>query len=175
MFKSKLIYTALISCCLTFWCEPATTQSLSIQLAVEPEVETLVDQSLDFGQLIAGTGIQQIPLGSPYMGVFQVRALNAQRLILSLDATDELLHEELGQLAAIPVNLQASFTSNSVDDYRQSTPMNSLFESVVLEGPPQNPDAVWSRIYLYIYGSINLGLVPPGVYRGEVVLTVIYE
>jgi hypothetical protein len=161
---------------LLFWgVHDVRSQVLNIQLEVEPEVETLVDQSLDFGQLIAGTGYQEIPLGSPNMGVFQVRALNAQRLILSLDSTDELLHAELGQFATIPVDLRASYTNNGVDDYRASTAMGSFFETIVLEAPPQNPDAVWSRIYVYVYGGINLGLVPPGIYRGEIVLTVIYE
>lgn len=173
--KVKLLHTALLTCCLLIYSEMATAQSLSIQLDVEPEVETLVDQPLDFGQLIAGTGFQEIPLGSPNMGVFQVRALNAQRLILSLDAPDELLHDELGRLATIPVNLQASYTNNGLDDYRTSVPMTSLFETVVLEAPPQNLNAVWSRIYVYIYGGLNLGIVPEGVYRGEIVLTVIYE
>lgn len=173
--KSIYTYIVLFFFLFALWGKGIQAQSLSIQLDVEPEVETLVDQPLDFGQLIAGSGFQEVPLGSPNMGIFQVRALNAQRLILSLDATDELFHDELGQLATIPVNLNASYTSNSVDDFRQSTPLNTLFEPVTLEGPPQNPDAVWSRVYLYIYGNINLGLVPPGLYRGEVVLTVIYE
>jgi hypothetical protein len=150
-------------------------QSFTIELDVEPRVETSVNQSLDFGQIIAGTGFQQIPLGSPSMGVFQIRTLNAQNLIISLDPASELVHEELGRMASIPLNLQVSYTRNGVDDYRQSVPLTGFEEYITLNPPPDNPQSAWTSVFLYVYGSIDLGMVPSGVYTGEVVLSVIYE
>jgi hypothetical protein len=150
-------------------------QFMTIEIDVAPEVETSVNQSLDFGQIVAGAGLQEVPLGSPSMGIFQIRALNAQSLIISIEPVTELVHEELGQMASIPIRLQASYTQNGTDDYRQSTPLEGFLEYVTLEPPPQNPGSAWSSIYLYVYGSIDLGIVPAGVYTGEIVLTVIYE
>lgn len=141
---------------------------------MDPEVETTVNQSLDFGQLVTGAGVQEIPLGSPSMGIFQIRALNTQNLIITLDPVNELVHEELGRMATIPLRLSASYTHNGVDNFRESIPLSGMLESIILEGPPQNPQAAWSSIYLYIYGSIDLGIVPAGIYTGQIVLTVIY-
>jgi len=150
-------------------------QNMSIQLDVNPLVETLVEQSLDFGQVIAGSGFQEIPLGSPAMGIFKVRALRTQQLLISLDADSELRHSNPEIEDVIPIQLNASYTGSGVNDYRTSTPLSGLMGSIAIGAPPQNPDAAWSSIYIYIYGGIDLGLVPAGVYRGEVTLTVIYE
>ena len=150
-------------------------QSFTIELDVEPRVETTVNQSLDFGQIITGTGLQEIPLGSPSMGIFQIRTLNAQNLIISLDPASELVHEELGEMASIPLNLQVNYTRNGVDDFRQSVPLTGFEEYITLEPPPQNPQSAWTSVFLYVYGSIDLGMVPSGIYTGDVVLSVIYE
>lgn len=169
----KAAHIALIFTLLGF--QSAFGQFMNIEINVQPEVETSVNQSLDFGQIVAGAGLQDIPLGSPSMGVFQIRALNAQSLIISLEPVSELLHEELGEMAAIPITLRASYTQNGVDNYRQSRPLDGYMEYITLEPPPQNPGSAWSSIFLYVYGSIDLGIVPAGVYTGEIVLTVIYE
>lgn len=153
----------------------AISQFLDIQIDIEPEVETIVDRSLDFGQIVSGSGYQEIPLGSPGMGIFQIRALRTQRLLISLNADDELSHSDSDISQTIPIELNASYTQNGLDDYRSSVPLSSVLENIVIEGPPQNPTATWSSIFLYIYGGLNLGDVPPGTYTGQVTLTVIYE
>lgn len=156
---------------------PATihAQFLDIQIDINPEVDTRVIQPLDFGQLMAGTGYHQIQLGSPEMGIFHVRALRTQRLLLNLTADDELVQNNPEVEASIPIELFANYTNFGIDNYRQSTQMGSLIEDVVIEGPPNNPEAAWSGLYIYIYGNIELGNVPPGLYSGAIVLTIIYE
>jgi hypothetical protein len=153
----------------------AKSQFLNIEIDVEPEVETLIDRSLDFGQIMVGSGYREIPLGSPSMGVFQIRALRAQRLIISLETDEALTHSDPDVNESIMIDINASYTNNGVDDYRTSTPLSSLMEGIILEGPPQNPEATWSSIFIYIYGGIEIGNVPVGTYLGEVTLTVIYE
>ena len=156
----------------SFVCE---AQSFTIEIDVEPRVETSVRQSLDFGQIVTGSGIQQIPLGSSSMGIFQIRTLNAKSLIISLDPAAELVHEELGEMATIPLNLQANYTANNENDYRQSVPLTDLEEYITLSAPSNNPQSAWTSIYLYVFGNIDLGIVPTGVYSGKVVLNVVYE
>ena len=153
----------------------AISQFLDIQIDIEPEVETIVDRSLDFGQIVSGSGYQEISLGSPGMGIFQVRALRTQRLLISLDSDDELSHSDPSISQTIPIELNASYTQNGLDDFRNSVPLSSVLENIVIEGPPQNPTATWSSIFLYISGGLNLGDVPAGTYTGQVTLTVIYE
>jgi hypothetical protein len=151
------------------------SQNMSVQLDVNSQVETMVEQSLDFGQLIAGSGFQEIPLGSPSMGIFEVRALRTQQLMITLDADSTLRHSDPAVSDVIFMNLNASYTDNGINDYRLSLPFSDIVETVILQSPPQNPDAVWSSIYIYVFGNIDLGFVPAGVYRGEITLTVIYD
>lgn len=150
-------------------------QFINIQIEVEPQVDTTVEQPLDFGQAISGIGLQDIPLGSPSMGIFQIRALRTQRILLSIDIDDELVHEDPLIDARIPLNLNASYTSTGQHDPVNSTPLDSDLQAVIVNPPAQNPNAVWSSIYVYIYGSVNIAAVPVGTYRGEILLTIVYE
>lgn len=156
---------------------PFTVQAqfLNIQIDVEPEVETLVDRSFNFGQIVVGSGFNEVPLGAPGMGIFQIRALRTQRILISLESDETLRHTDPNVDASIPIELSASFTNNGVEDFRTSTPFSNFTENIVLEGPPQNPTATWSSIFVYVYGNINIGNIPTGIYEGDVVLTVIYE
>lgn len=160
-----------------FFCIPVSVsgQFLNVQIDVIPEIETLVEQPLDFGQIVTNSGLQQIELGDPNMGIFRIRALRAQRLFISLDSDEELRSQNPGNSQTIPIELQASYTQNGIDNYQSSTPLSSLFEDIVIESPPEEPLSAWSSAYIYIYGNIDVGNVPAGTYRGEIVLTVIYE
>jgi len=174
--KNRKGMTLVISIFL-FWILPlpGLSQSLNVQIDVDPEVQTTVERNLDFGQIITGLGLQSIPPGSPNMGVFRVRALRTQSVILQLDADEELLHEDPDVLDSIPIELQAAYTNFGLEDFELSTPLNSIGESVVLESPNNNPSTEWTSLYIYVFGNVDIGNVREGVYTGEVVLTVIYE
>jgi len=151
------------------------SQSLNVQIDVAPEVQTTVVKDLDFGQVIAGLGSQSIPAGSPNMGIFRVRALRTQSVIIQMDADEELLHDDPDVLDSIPIELQAAYTNFGIEDFELSTPLNNLGESIVLEPSNNNPSSEWSSLFVYIFGNVDIGNVREGVYTGEVVLTVIYE
>lgn len=150
-------------------------QYINVQLEVTPEVDTQVLQPLDFGQLVAGTGRHRIEAGSPEMGIFYVRALHTQRLLLNLTTTDRLQNNDPAIDASIPIELQASYSNFDVDNYLQSTPMNNFLEDVVVGTAAHNQGSAWSGLYIYIFGNVNVGNVPPGTYSGEIILTVIYD
>ena len=151
------------------------SQSLNVQIDVTPEVQTTVVKDLDFGQVIAGLGSQSIPAGSPNMGIFRVRALRTQSVILQMDADEELLHEDPDVLDSIPIELQAAYTNFGMEDFELSTPLNNLGESIVLQSSNSNPSSEWTSLYIYVFGDVDIGNVREGVYTGEVILTVIYE
>ena len=150
-------------------------QFLNIQIDVDPQVDSVVEQPLDFGQIVAGAGLQEIVLGSPNMGIFHIRALRTQKLYITMDHDVELRHPDPQVSATIPIDLYANYTNFGIDNYRDSVPMSNTMEPITIEGPPQNPQSTWSGMYIYIYGAIDLGVVPAGRYRGELVLTIIYE
>ena len=150
-------------------------QFINVEINIEPEVNTTVEQSLNFGQAVIGSGLVEIPLGSPNMGVFQIRALRAQQLLLSIEMDDDLVHENPNIDTKIPFNLRANYANSGVNDYRQSIPFGEALQAIIVNPPQQSPDAVWSSIFVYVYGNLNIGNVPIGTYRGEVLLTIVYE
>jgi len=150
-------------------------QFLNIQIDVEPSVDTVVEQRLDFGQMVAGSGLQEIPLGSPNMGVFHIRALRTQRMLISIDADPTLTHSNPNVAVSIPMLIYANYTNNGIDNFRISNALSDQLETIIVESPDNNPDAMWSGIYIYIYGSIDLRNVPLGSYSGNIILTVVYE
>lgn len=166
-----------VSILLLILIQPAESQAqfLNVQIEVEPSVDSVVQQRLDFGQLIAGSGLQDIPLGSPNMGVFHIRALRTQRMMISIDADSQLSHANPNITASIPMEIYANYTNDGIDNYRASNALSDQLEMIIVETPDNNPDAAWSGIYIYIYGSIDLRNVPLGTYLGEIVLTVVYE
>lgn len=150
-------------------------QFLNIQIDVEPSVDAIVEQRLDFGQMIAGSGLQEIPLGSPNMGVFHIRALRTQRMLISIDADPALIHANPNINASIPMEIFANYTNDGIDNFRATNALSDQLEMIIVETPDNNPEAIWSGIYIYIYGSIDLRNVPLGTYSGKIVLTVVYE
>tara|TARA_R100001143_G_C3361305_1_gene136536 strand:- start:52547 stop:53068 length:522 start_codon:yes stop_codon:yes gene_type:complete len=157
------------------WPSESQGQFLNIQIDVEPSVDTVVEQQLDFGQMIAGSGLQEIPLGSPNMGVFHIRALRTQRMLISIDADPALVHANPNINASIPMEIFANYTNNGIDNFRASDALSDELEMIIVESPENNPEATWSGIYIYIYGSIDLRNVPLGTYSGNIILTVVYE
>ncbi len=175
--KKGLPGITLLILTLSFWLIPIIgfSQSLNVQIDVDPEVQTTVERNLDFGQVIAGMGLQSVLPGSNNMGVFRIRALRTQRVIIQMDADEVLMHENPDILDSIPIDLQAAYTNFGMDDFEFSTPLSDIGESVILETASNNPTSAWSSLYIYVFGNVEIGTVREGVYTGEVVLTVIYE
>lgn len=150
-------------------------QFINIEINIEPQVNATVEQSLDFGEAISGSGMIEIQMGSPQMGIFQIRALRAQRILLSIEIDEDLIHENPNIDARIPMNLSAGYTNDGVNDVRQSLPFDSELQTVIVNPPPQTPNAMWSSIFVYVYGSLDIRNIPIGTYDGQVLLTIVYE
>lgn len=172
LLKSTFLYIAIFMFIVT---GSASGQFMNIQIDIDPEVDTVVEQTLDFGQVVTSSGQMDIKLGDSNMGIFKISALRAQRLLISLEHSSELRSVSSSNVATIPFDIQASYTDFGVNDYRQSIPLSSTIEEIFIEGPPANPNATWSSAYIYIYGSLDIGNIPGDVYVGKVQLTIVYE
>jgi hypothetical protein len=155
-----------------------SAQFINLQLKIEPELSATVEQNLDFGTVVTNSGEKFINLGDLSMGVFSIKAINTQSLYIELNAPDYLVNTNPLQNSRIPLNLNISYNNMGIDDASSSTPMddNSIYVKVYEEsdGNIINQD-VWQIMYLYVYGSINVGNIPNGDYYGEVVLYVDYD
>lgn len=152
---------------------PLHAQFLSIQIDVEPDVEAQTVRPLDFGQIPTGSGEVRISLGDSQMGIFSIRAIQTQRLLVTVEQPDFLTHESLD--ARIPLTLQLAYTDFGVDDFNQATPIGQKNEEIIVQPIPGNPMTVWSSAHLYVYGWLDIGTVPEGVYSADVVLLIEYE
>lgn len=146
-------------------------QFIDLQLEVDPEITTSTEQPLDFGTLTTNTGRRAIGLGSINMGIFSISALENQILLVTLDKPEELIHNNPAIQDIVPLDLYARYGYSS-QNYQDSYPLPEVTNSIKVESNPE--PGPWNTIYLFIYGSVNIGNIPDGVYTNEIVLDVEY-
>jgi len=154
--------------------EEVSGQYINVQIDIHAEADADVRQSLDFGTLIANSGVYRIELGHPDMGVFSIRILQAQSMLFNLEVPDYLEHNDPGTEAHIPISLEAAYTNFGEDDYSRAVFMRSPWEEIVM-ATPDDPNHGWATAYIYLYGQIEVGEIPEGTYRGEIILNIEYE
>ncbi len=158
--------------CLTLLLPPTSqAQFIDLQLNIEPKLEARTEKPLDFGILESNTGRRTIELGSPGMGIFSITAMENQLLFVSLDMPEVLQHENPAVSNAIPFELYVRYGYSS-ERPRESFILQNGSRNIQVE-ESDNPGP-WSRIYLFIFGSIDIRDVPEGLYSNEIVLNVEY-
>lgn len=155
----------------------AQAQFINLQLKIEPELSATVEQNLDFGTLISNSGRTEIQLGDVNMGVFSIRALHTQNVYLNLQYPDVLLHDNPGISEEIPLQLSMSYNNTGNNNAVNSLPLaaNSGFISIHEITELDSRNDIWKQMYIYVYGAIEVGNIPNGVYTGEIVLSVDYD
>lgn len=153
----------------------SAAQFVHFSMNVEPELSADVVQNLDFGSYTVDSGIQTVEKGNPNMGIFRIRALNNQHVLVSLNTPDFLEHENRNVDSRIPLRLQASYTNNGVQDVERSRPMaNNQAWFPIGDQPADATSARRETVYIYIYGQVEIGGVEQGDYVGQIVLNVEY-
>lgn len=149
----------------------AQAQFIDLQLNIEPKLEARMEKPLNFGILESNTGRRTIELGSSGMGVFSITAMENQLLFVSLDLPKTLHHENpaVSDIIALDLYVRYGF---SVEKARNSFVLSDGSSSIRVE--ESDYPGPWSRIYLFIFGSIDIRDVPEGLYSNEIVLNVEY-
>lgn len=150
-------------------------QFVHFQMNVEPELSTDVVQDIDFGTFITNSGTQRIQKGSASMGIFEIRGLRNQRIAVTLNTPENLVHSNPDISQTIPVSLDASFTNNSVRDIGAAQPFSENEAWFAIGTGGAGNQQTWQSAFVYIYGSVTIGEVPDGAYEGTLVLTVEYQ
>lgn len=150
-------------------------QTVNHSMEVQPELSVEVLQDLSFGTVITNSGTQQINLGDNRMGVFEIRALATQSILISLDKPDSLKAAQNGNTDQIPLSLQAVYSSRA-KNYDQVIPFKSNNLRTVLESFDNlENNSTWEKGYVYIFGDIEVGDVIPDSYSATLVLNVVYQ
>lgn len=155
----------------------ADGQFIHFQLSVESEMSTDVVQNLDFGKFISDSGVQRIEKGSSNMGIFEIRGLQNQNVVVTMDPPATLEHSNSDISQRITASLEASYTTGSVQDIEQSHPFSGNNARFTIGDEPTSSatNQSWHSAFVYIYGDLVIGEVPDGVYEGTLVLTVEYQ
>ncbi len=169
--KNKLLVALLFALGWLILPRQVDAQFIDLQLEVDSEVTTSTEQPLDFGTLTTNTGRSAIGLGSINMGVFSISALENQVLLVTLDKPTELHHGNPAIDDVVPLELQARYGYSS-QNYQASYPLAETTTNIKVETNPE--PGPWNTIYLFIYGSVNIGNIPDGLYSNEIVLDVEY-
>jgi hypothetical protein len=152
-------------------------QFINLQLKVEPELSASVEQDLDFGTLVANSGRTEIRLGDVNMGIFSIRAYHTQNVYIMLNYPDALSNNAAGTEAEIPLELNMAYNNTGNNNALNSEilPTNSGFVSIHENTEIENRNDIWKQMFIYVYGALDIGNIPNGLYTGEIVLTVNYD
>jgi hypothetical protein len=157
----------------------AIAQFINLQIRVEPELSATVEQNLSFGQLVINSGVSEVELGDLNMGIFNIRAYYTQNIYVSIEYPEFLTHENPAIEDNIPLTINASYNNSGNRNINNSTLLvgNSGYLPVSERATRalNNNQEFWEEIYLYIYGSINVGNINEGEYSGEILLLIEYD
>lgn len=174
-YRSYLFYYICTFFCSLILCIPSSAQYINIQIELEPELEASVLSELNFGDIIVNSGQKNINLGDPSMGIFSVTAINSQILRLELQSTNILKHLNPEVKASIPIDLQAAYNNSGTNDPDRATPFDNDNMYLQVNKDAQKDRFEWQTVFIYIYGFIDVGNVPDGIYVGEISLLIDYE
>lgn len=152
---------------------PASTaaQFVDLTLDIEPKLEARTERNLDFGILESNAGRRTVALGDPDMGIFSITALENQVLLVDLNLPTALTHEDRNVDDIIPVDLHMRYGFSINNPGASSILAGSSGTIMIEESDTPGP---WSNIYLFIYGSLELGDIVEGSYSEDIVLYVEY-
>ncbi len=168
----------VIHICVLFFLLTQTTyaQFINLQLTVEPEISTEIDQELNFGILVTNSGIDEIELGDIDMGIFNIKTINTQELFLSLSVPEYLQHINPAVQDRIPINLDIAYNnSGSNNPFNSSLLLDNEGYVNVLGNGLTESNNIWQQLYVYVFGSVDVGDVQNGTYNADVVLHIEYQ
>lgn len=154
-------------------------QFLRLTFEIESELEAEELNPLRFGQVVPNAGVIQIRLGDPDMGTYAISGPQNLTVEMNLDLPD-YLELEGDQTFQVPMRLQAAYANRNQNETRQAIPVQGgqarfpLRADAPLQVSPDIP-APSATAYIYIYGEIEVGDIPPGTYDANVFMTVEYE
>lgn len=174
MISIKIISVSILFS--LFFVNTLLAQFINLQIQVESEISTTVEQNLNFGSLVTNVGQQSIDLGDVNMGIFSVRAFHTQNIFIELHTPDFLRHPNPAISENIPINLNVAYNNSGTNNSDRATPLEGNSGFVDMNPSVTNDENdIWKILYLYVYGYIDIGNIPNGEYTGSVQLVVGYD
>ncbi|HCT52925.1 MAG TPA: hypothetical protein DF712_10730 [Balneola sp.] len=111
------------------------------------------------------------------MGIFSIKAYHTQSVIITLDTPEALTSINPAIDDLIPLDLEIAFNNTGVNNASNATILEnkSGFISIYDGDEEISQSEIWKEMYLYIYGSIEIGNIRNGVYTGDIILSIEYD
>ena len=156
---------------------PIQAQFINLQLSIDAELTATVEQPLDFGTQLTNSGRVEIGLGDVNMGIFSIRAYRTQNVYIELSYPPALRPSSPEISAQIPLDLDIAYNNSGTNNVDNAQPLTSESGFIAISENTQaatNSD-IWKQLYIYVYGAIEVGNIPNGIYTGDIVLTVDFD
>ncbi len=164
---------------------PLLAQTINFSVHVSSSLDATKDADMAFPQVMAGDGLTVIGLGDGGMGVFAISGNAELDVEVTLVAPTHLTHVTY-PAQQMELDLQFAYANKGVNDINQAITVvgnTARFqlkerESGPAGAPPTPPSAAHTpeivTAYLYLFGTIDVGLIASGSYGGTVDLYVQY-
>ncbi len=161
-------------------------QTIQFSIHVASSLNATKDQDMDFDTVLSGDGLVSINLGDTGMGVFAITGNEELDVIVTMTAPANLTHTGSSP-DVIPFTLNFAYANRGANDVNQAVVVSGTTarfqmrqrESGPAGAPPTPPSgyhtAAEATAYIYIYGSMNVGVIDAGSYSGTVELSVTYD
>lgn len=173
-------------------------QFLRIQLKIPPK-SSFYDMTMpEFGNLYSDAGWVSISPGDPRIGSFSISNFENVQVMVGIVAPGALVLDEQNQL---PLQIEAGWLNDGTNRPDEAVPFEALAQNRKLSLPAAVGTSMLFRgdyatfslrntasisnsrtgskelltAWVYLFGSIYVGSVKPGVYTGEVFVTTEYE
>ena len=161
-------------------------QTIQFSVNVASSLDATKDQDMSFQTVPAGSGLQEINLGDSGMGVFAITGDEDLDVIVTMTAPSELTHTG-ASTDVISLTLTFAYANRGENDINHAIEVTGGTARFRMKerssgpaGPPPTPrsnayTATQTTAYIYVYGSMNVGVVDAGSYSGTVDLSVTYD
>lgn len=148
-----------------------SAQFVQLRLDIKPKTTINARQMLNFGSFPVNSGTTTINLGDPNMGVFNMRAIKYQTLLIGYNKPSRLNHRNAAIEAHLPLQLDIDF-GYSNDRFNDTSTLSESLQMITVK--ENNDKSFWNMLYVFLYGSVTVGDVPTGRYTNDVLINIHY-
>src|SRR5690554_834628 len=177
MIKPKSYTTLAVTLFFLLISQTTTAQFINLNFTVKSELSVTVQQHLNFGSVVSNSGEHSINLGDLNAGIFAIRAYHTQNIFVEMNTPKFLVNENINSTDQIPITLHASYSNSGLNNPKSSTSLinNTGYLPIHQNNVNTVESDIWQEMFIYIYGTLNVGNISNGTYSGEVVLYIEYD
>jgi|GEM_PF-4838225 hypothetical protein len=151
----------------------AQSQFIRISMDIEPEMAATHVQPFQFETFKKNMETVSIDLGGANMGIYRISGIAGQHVMVSIAPPLALHHTNTEIDDQIPVSLNGAYANKNKNRIKDARRMqNNRAFSTLLENYNSNNFLDQVEAYIYLFGTMSVDDVEPGIYEGSLTITV---